>query len=170
MTHSALLCEGLTERWPNEQWPNVCCTQEHPLDLAVAGAPRLRLCASLSPKKIVRQCSSSVSGIMENHSTHLTPGFTLNDLAPAAANVAAFWGLLGPGGFNSLYQMSLQQWNRFSQCGPRTSWTPLCSWGFTLPTGAPPGIERLSCSLCAPLVYSLNGIYTLSFLLSPFSV
>ena len=39
---------------------------------------------------------------MENRNTHLTPGFTLNNLAPAPANVAAFWGLLGPGGFNSL--------------------------------------------------------------------
>ena len=47
---------------------------------------------------------------MENHNTHLAPGFTLNDLAPAPANVAAFQGLLGPGGFNSLYKMSFQQW------------------------------------------------------------
>ena len=31
---------------------------------------------------------SSVSGIMENHNTHLAPGFTLNDLVPALANVA----------------------------------------------------------------------------------
>ena len=54
---------------------------------------------------------------MENHNTHLAPGFTLNDLDPAPANVAIFWGLLGPGGFNSLYQMSFQQWNRF--CGQR---------------------------------------------------
>ena len=28
-----------------------------------------------------------------------------------------FSGLLGPGGFNSLYQMSFQQWNHFSPCG-----------------------------------------------------
>ncbi|VFV23476.1 Hypothetical predicted protein, partial [Lynx pardinus] len=28
-------------------------------------------------------------------------------------NVDAFQGLLGPGGFNSLYQMSFQQRNRF---------------------------------------------------------
>ncbi|VFV40490.1 Hypothetical predicted protein [Lynx pardinus] len=51
---------------------------------------------------------------MENHNTHLAPGFTLNNLAPAPVNVTAFGGLLGPGGFNSLYQMSFQQWNRFS--------------------------------------------------------
>ena len=106
-----------------------CCTQEHPLDPAVASAPRLQLGARLPPKKIVRQCSSSVSGIMENHNTHLTAGFTLNNLAPAPVNVAAFRGLLGPGGFNSLYQMSFRQWNRFCPCGLRTSRTALCSWG-----------------------------------------
>ena len=27
-THSAPLWEGLTEQWPNEQWPNVGCTQD----------------------------------------------------------------------------------------------------------------------------------------------
>ena len=70
---------------------------------------------------------------MENHDTHLAPGFTLNHLVPAPPNVAAFRGLLGPGGFNSLYQMSFQQWNRFSPCGPRTSRTLLCSWGFAFP-------------------------------------
>ena len=152
------LREGLTEQWPNEQWSNVGCTQECPLDPAVAGAPNLQPGASSSQQMFTRQCISSVSGIMENHNTHLAPGFTLNDLVPAPANVAIFWGLLGPGGFNSLYQMSFQQWNRFSPCGLRTSWTPLCSWGFALPTRAPPGIELRSCSLCAPLVYSLNGI------------
>uniref|UniRef100_A0ABI7WVG7 Calcyphosine 2 n=1 Tax=Felis catus TaxID=9685 RepID=A0ABI7WVG7_FELCA len=75
---------------------------------------------------------------MENHNTRLAPGFTLNDLVLATVNVAVLWGLLGPGGFNSLYQVSFQQWNRFSPCGLRSSWTPLCSWGFALPTRAPP--------------------------------
>ncbi|VFV17899.1 Hypothetical predicted protein [Lynx pardinus] len=79
--------------------------------------------------------------IIENHNTHLAPGFTVNDLVPAPANVGVLWGLLGPGGFNSLYQMSLQQWNRFFPCGMRASRTPLCSWGFALPTRASPGIE-----------------------------
>ncbi|VFV32086.1 Hypothetical predicted protein, partial [Lynx pardinus] len=108
------------------------------LDPVVAGAPRLRPGARSSQKMFARQCSSSVSGIMENRTTHLAPGFTHNDLVPAPANVAIFWGLLGPGGFNRLYQMSFQQWNRFSPCGPRTFMTPLCSWGFALPTRAPP--------------------------------
>ena len=158
MTRSAPLQESLTEQWPNEQWPNVSCIQDRLLDPAAAGAPRLWPGASPPQKKFERQCSSSFSGIMENHNTYLAPGFTLNDLALAPANVAAFWGLLGPGGFNSLYQMSFQQWNRFSPCGPRTSRTPLCSWGFAFPTRAPPGIELRTCSLCAPVVYSLNGI------------
>ena len=149
--------EGLTEQWPNEQWPNVGCTQERLLDPAAVGAPRLRPGASPSQKKFARQCSSSISGIMENHNPHLAPGFTLNDLVPAPANVAAFWGLLGPGGFNSLYH-SFQQWNPFSPCGLRTSWTPLCSWGFALPPRASPGIELWSCRLCASLVFSLNAI------------
>ena len=34
---------------------------------------------------------------MENHNTHLEPGFTLNNLVPAPANVAVLWDLLGPG-------------------------------------------------------------------------
>ena len=144
LTRSAPLQEGLTEQWLNEQRPNVGCTQECPLGPAAAGAPRLRPGASPSQKMFVRQCSSNISGIMENHNTHLAPGFTLNDLVLATANVAVLWGLLGPGGFNSLYQMSFQQWNCFSPCGPRTSWTPLCSWGFTLPTRALPGIELRS--------------------------
>ncbi|VFV31553.1 Hypothetical predicted protein, partial [Lynx pardinus] len=97
LTCSAPLWEGLTEQRPNEQWPNIGCTQERPLDRVVAGAPRLRPGASPSLKMFTRQCSSSVSGIMEYHNTHLAPGFTLNDLVPAPANAAILWGLLGPG-------------------------------------------------------------------------
>ena len=41
---------------------------------------------------------------------------------------------------------------------PEEPQTSLCSWGFTLPTRAPPGIELRSFRLCAPPVYSLNGI------------
>ena len=158
LTRSAPLGEGLTEQWQYEQRLNVGCTQERPPDPAVAGARRLWPGASPPPKKFTRQCSISISGIVENCNTHLAPGFTLNDLVPVPANVAILWGLLRPGGFNDLYQMSFQQWNRFSPCGLRTSQTPLCSWVFTLPTRASPGIELRSCSLCAPLVYSLNGI------------
>ena len=102
MTRSAPLREGLTEQWPNEQWPNeqwlnVGCTQERLLDPAAASALRLRPGAIPPQKKFARQCSSSVSGIMENHNTHLALGFTLNNLVPAAVNVAILWVLLGPG-------------------------------------------------------------------------
>ena len=102
---------------------------------------------------------------MENHNTQLAPGFTLNDLVPAPANVAIFWCLLGPGGFNSLYQMFFQKWNRFSLCGPRTSQTPICSWGFTLPTRAPAVIKLWSFRLCTPPVYRV----LMEFKPSPFS-
>ena len=156
MTHSAPLWEGLTEQWLSEQWPNIGCTQGTPW--IVAGAPRLQPGASPSQKMFTRQCSISVSGIMENHNTHQAPGFTLNYLAPAPANVAAFWGLLGLAGFNSLYQMSFQQWNCFTPCGPISSRTPLCFWGFALPTRASPGIVLWNCFLCPPLAYSLNVI------------
>ena len=146
LTRSAPLREGLTERWRNEQWPNVGCTQERPLDPAVASAPRLQPGASPPPKKIARQCSLSVSGTMENRNTHLTRGFTLNNLAPAPANVAAFQGLLGLGGFNSLYQMSFQQWNRFSPCGPRTSRTHSVPGDSPFP---PEHCQVLSCGVAA---------------------
>ena len=55
---------------------------------------------SISPpqKKFTQLCNSSVSGIMENHNSHLAPGFPLNDLVPAPANVVVLWDLLGPGG------------------------------------------------------------------------
>ncbi|XP_044903169.1 uncharacterized protein LOC123382444 [Felis catus] len=106
LTRSAPLREGLTEQWPNEQWPNVGCTRERLPDPAGAAALRLRPGVSPPPKKIARGCSLSVSGTVENHNTHLAPGFTLNDLVPAPASVAAFRGLLGPGGLNSLYRMS----------------------------------------------------------------
>ena len=158
MTHSAPLQEGLTKHWPNEQWLNVGCTQERLLDPAAAGAPRLRPNASPPHKKFPGRCSSRVSGIMENHKSHLAPGFTLKDLVPAPVNVAIFWGPLAPGGFNSLHQMSFWQWNRFSPCGPRTSRTLLCSWGFVLLSRALPGMELWSWSLYILFVYSLNGI------------
>ena len=91
MTCSALLQEGLTENWLG-----VGCTQELLQDLAAADAQRMQLDASLPQEKFVRWCSSSVSGIMENHNTHLAPGFTLNDLVLAPANVVVLPGPLGP--------------------------------------------------------------------------
>ena len=90
--------EGLTE-----QLLNACHTQERLCDHAAADAQKLLPGASPPQKKFTRQCSSSASGIMENHNAHLAPGFTPNNLVPAPANVAILWGLLGPGDLNSLY-------------------------------------------------------------------
>ena len=149
MTHFTPLQEGLTEQWPNEQWLNVSCTQECLLDPDVVSAPRLRPGASLPPKKIARQCSISVSGTMENCNTHLAPGFTLNNVAPAPENVAAFWSLLGPGGFNSLYQMSSQQWNRFSHVA-REPPRPHC-----LPGDSPFPSEHRQVLSCGVIAFAL---------------
>ena len=93
MTRSAPSAEGLTE-----QWPGASCTQECLWDLAVVDAQRLQPGASPPQKKFMKQCSSSTSGIIENHSTHLAPGFTPKDFVPAPVTVAILWGLLGPGG------------------------------------------------------------------------
>ena len=122
-------------------------TQERLQDHAAADAQKLRPGASPPQKKFVRQCSSSISGIMEKHNTHLAPVFTLNDLVPAPANVDVFWGLLGPGGFNSLYQMSFQQWNCFSPCGPRTSQT--------VPGNSPFPPEHHQVSSCGAVAFVL---------------
>ena len=88
--------EGLTE-----QGPVAGSTQERLQDRAVTNAQRLLPGASPPQKKFPRQCSSSASRIVENHNTHLAPGFTPNNLVPAPANVATFWGLLGPGGLTA---------------------------------------------------------------------
>ena len=119
MTHSAPLWEGLTE-----QWPNVGCTQEHLLDPDAARALTLGPGASLPQKKFTQLCRSSVSGIMENHNTHLAPGFTPNDLVSAQRMwffSRVHWGLCLWGmRAHSLYQMSFQQGNRLSPCGLKT--------------------------------------------------
>ena len=97
--------------------------QEHLRDCAAADAQRLWLGASLSQQKFTQSCSSSILGIVENHNTHLVPGFTLSDFVPAPGNVVALWGPLGPlpvGGLHSLYHISSQQGNCLSPHGLRT--------------------------------------------------
>ena len=159
LTHSAPLREGLTE-----QWLNAGRTQVSSQDPAAAGAWRLRPGASLPQKKFARECSSSISWIMENHNTRLAPGFTLNDLVPAPANVALFRGLLGPDGFGSLLQMSFQLCNCLSPCGLRTSRTPLCSWDSPFPP------EHLQVSSCGVAAFALPLFTVLvEFTYSPFS-
>ena len=81
MTHSDPLGEGLVEQWPGAPW-YICVTVllQMPID-----------CGQHAPKEVHGSCSSSVSGIMANHDTHLAQGFTLNDLVPTPANVAVLW-------------------------------------------------------------------------------
>ena len=102
---------------------------------------------------------------MENRNTHLAPGVILNDLVPAPANVAVFWGLLGPCGFNSLYQMSFQQWNHFSPCGPRTSGPRSVPEGSRFPP------EHHQVSSCGVAAFALPLFTVLmEFKPSPFSL
>ena len=100
MTCSAPLREGLTERWPGAR-----CTQERLL-AAAADAQILQPGASLPQRKFARLCSSGVSGIMENHNTHLAPGSARSDLVPAPGCSPRSTGTLPLGDPHSLYQLS----------------------------------------------------------------
>ena len=142
--------------------------QKHSKDHAAADVQRLWLGASPPQKKFMQLCSSSISGIVENHNTHLVPGFSLNILVPAPVNVIVFWGLLGPlpVGAAQLLQNVLPAREPFLPSGPRTPEDlTLCSWGFTIPTRRPPGIKLWSFGLCAPPVYRV----LMEFKPSPFS-
>ena len=97
--------------------PGADCTQERSQDRAAANAQRLLLGAIPPQKKFTQSCSSSFSAIMENHNTHLAPGFILKDLVPTPANVVVLQGPLGPlpgAVSHSLYQMSSHQGNCLS--------------------------------------------------------
>ena len=158
LTRSAPLREGLTEQWPHEQWPNIGCTQECPLDPAAAGAPRLRPGAVPSQKMFARQCSSSVSGIMGTRLLRQRP-------YPSTSECGRLSGFAGSRWLQQPLPNVLPAVEPLLPVWPENLPDPLCSWGFALPTRAPPGMELQSCSLCAPLVYSLNGIKP-----SPFSL
>ncbi|VFV30464.1 Hypothetical predicted protein, partial [Lynx pardinus] len=67
-------------------------TQESSRDRAAAAAQKLQP----PQKKSTRSCSSSASGILENHNTHLAPGFTPSGLVPAPAGVVVLRGPLTP--------------------------------------------------------------------------
>ena len=69
--------------------------QERSRDRAAADAPRPQPGASPPQKKFTWACSSSVLGILENHNSHLAPGFTPNGPVPALANVVALQDPLG---------------------------------------------------------------------------
>ena len=66
LTRSAPLWEGLTKQWPNEQWPNVGCTQKRLLDsAAAAGAPRLWPGASPLKKSLRDSVAAAFQGLWE---------------------------------------------------------------------------------------------------------
>ena len=165
---SAPLWEGLTEQWPGDGR-----TQEISRDCAAGDAQRLQLSASLPQKKFMGSCSSSsISGIMENHNTYLAPGFTLNNRVPASANVVVLPGPLRPLHMGPLHMKAKQPPRCPPSMGPASPvWpedprTSLCSWGFALPTRAPPGMELRRFRLCAPAVYRV----LMGFKPSPFSL
>ena len=90
LTRSDLLEEGLTE-----QWLGAPPAPRSTSGTALLPMPRLWLGASPLQKKFTLSCSSSVSGIMANHNTHLAPGFTLNNLVLAPAGVVVLQDPLG---------------------------------------------------------------------------
>ena len=138
LTRSAPLQEGLTK-----QWPGASRTQEHLWGHAVADAQSLWPGASPPQKKFSRQCSSSASGIMENHNTHLAPGFTPMTCS-STSECGCFLGSAGTRWLQQFLPNVLPSVEPLFPCGLRTSQTPLCSWRFTLPTRATPGIKLQS--------------------------
>ncbi|XP_047735391.1 uncharacterized protein LOC125177129 isoform X3 [Prionailurus viverrinus] len=146
LTRSTPLWAGLTQQWTNEQWPNAGCTQEGLLDPAAARAPRLRPGASLPQKSSGDNVAAAFQGLW-------APGFTLNDLVPTPANVAVFRGLLGPGGFNRLYQNVLPAMEPLLPVWPKTLPDPILLLEIR-PSPPPQSTARYqlqSCRLCAPL-------------------
>ena len=95
----------------------------HLWDCATADAQRLRLGASPPQKKFMQSCSSSVSGIMENHNTHLIPGFTPQQSCFGTSECGCSLRSMGPfvwgGGTQPLPDFS-QQGNHLSPCGLKT--------------------------------------------------
>ena len=133
---------------------------------AAADAQRLQPGASPPRKKFARQRSSSASGIMENHNTHLAPGFIPSDLVPAPVNAVILLGLLGPclGGAAQPLPGVLPAGELPLPVWPEELQTPLCSSGFALLTRALPGIELRSFRSALPLFIVLT-----EFKPSPFS-
>ena len=111
---------------------------------------------------------------MVNHDTYLVPGFTVNILVPTPANVAVLQGPLGPlpvGRPHSLYQVSSQQGNLLSPCGPRTPQTSLSAPGDS--SFPPEHCQLLSCGVqvsdsALPLFIILTVFKPSSFSFPPF--
>ena len=148
-------------------------TQESSRDRAAADAQRLRLGASPPERKFTRSCSSSISGILENHSTRPAPGFTSNDLVPVPADVVVLWGLLAPlpvggGGRHTASTRGPPSRGTASARGPKTP-KP-----HSAPGDSPFLPARLQVSSCrvadAVLPLFMESSWNLNPLLSPFSL
>ena len=146
LTCSAPLREGLTDQWPNEQGPNVGHSQERLLGPAAAGALRLRPGAT-RPRKSLRDGVAAAFQGLWKITTYIwhqaSPSTTLPQhqrmWLPSGVcwkQVASIVSTKCPSSSGTAFPV-----------GPRTSRTPLCSWGFAFPIRALPGIEMGSCSL-----------------------
>ena len=130
-------------------------TQEHSQDCAAADVRECDRVPAHS-RKSSHDCVAGATGIMENHNTHLAPGFTLNNLVPAPANMVVLRGALGPlpmGVLHSLYQMSSQKGNCLSTCGSRTPGLHCVPGAAPFFTRALSGMEQWSFRLCTPPIY-----------------
>ena len=150
LTHSDPLGEGLSNGWV------LAHPQERSCDRAAADAQRLWPGASPPQKKFMQSCSSSVSGIMQI-TTHIwcqaSPLLTsLFQHQQTWLFSRVHWDLC-------LWEGAIQPLPNVLSAGelPLPMWPEdplnlaICSWGFTLPTQAPPGIKLQSFRLCAPL-------------------
>ena len=117
---SAPLREGLTEQWPSERWSNIGCTQECPLDPAVAGAPRLQPGASLPQKKLRDSVASVFQGPWKVtthiwHQASFPVTLFQHQQTWLFSRVTQALPLGDP---HSLYQVSSQQWSHLSLKNP----------------------------------------------------
>ena len=104
---------------------------------------------------------------MENHNTHLAPGFTLNDLVPAPANVAILWGLLGPGCLTAPTKCPSSS----GATSPRVAQEP--PRPHSVPGSFPFPLEHfpvLSCGVAGSVLPLFTVLMDLNPLLSPFLV
>ena len=133
------------------------CTQERPLEPAAAGALRLRPGASPPQKKFARQCSSSVSGIVGNHNTSGTrlhpqrPCSSISECGCLPGSAATRWLQQSLPNVLPAVEPLFPVW-------PENLPNPTLFLGIRPSRQSTARYELRSCSLCAPLVYSLSGI------------
>ena len=152
MTLCAPLREGLTE-----QWPNVGSTQEHLLDPATAGILRLWPSASPPRKSLQDSVAAAFQGLWKI-TTHIWHQASPLTTLFQHQRMWLFSGVCWDQVASTISANCPSSSGTVFPCVAQEPPGPHCSWGFALPTRAPPGMELRSCSLCSPLVYCLNGI------------